>query len=99
MLTAAWHVQDMNGGIAVVLDGRVVASLALPLAGLMSNRDLFEVADAYKQIRAALETLGAERDIFMTLSFVQLAVIPSIRITDQGIVDVETQQLVDLWVG
>ncbi len=99
MLCAAWHVQDMNGGIAVVLDGRVLASLALPLAGLMSNRDLFEVAETYKQIREALEMLGAERDIFMTLSFVQLAVIPSIRITDQGIVDVESQRMVDFWTG
>ncbi len=99
MLVAAERVKEMNGGITVVLDGRVLASLALPLAGLMSNRDLFEVAESYKQIRAALTQLGAERDIFMTLSFVQLAVIPSIRITDRGIVDVESQQFVDLWTS
>ena len=98
MLLAAHHVQEMNGGLAVVCDGQVLAALALPLAGLMSNRDLFEVAETYKQVREALGKLGAERDIFMTLSFVQLAVIPSIRITDQGIVDVETQQIVGLWV-
>jgi len=98
MLVAARHVQEMNGGIAVVLDGQVLASLALPLAGLMSNRDLFEVAETYKQISGSLGKLGAERDIFMTLSFVQLAVIPAIRITDQGIVDVDSQQVVGLWV-
>jgi len=81
----------------VVRGGRVIASLPLPLAGLMSNRDLFEVTEALRAINAALRELGTDRDIFMPLSFVQLAVIPTVRITDRGIVDVERQQFTSLW--
>jgi adenine deaminase len=99
MLVAARHVAQLNGGLAVVRDGRVLASLALPLAGLMSNRDLFEVTECLQRVRAALRELGAEGEVFMQLSFVQLAVIPTVRITDRGIVDVERQQFTTLWAG
>jgi adenine deaminase len=97
MLVAARHVASLNGGIAVIDQGKVLASLALPLAGLMSNRGLFEVTECLQRIRAALHELGSERDVFMPLSFVQLAVIPSIRITDRGIVDVEKQAFMSLF--
>jgi adenine deaminase len=97
MIAAARHVAQLNGGLAVVRDGRVLASLALPLAGLMSNRGLFEVAECLQRIRAAVRGLGAEGEVFMPLSFVQLAVIPTVRITDRGIVDVERQQFTSLW--
>jgi len=97
MIAAAKHVASHNGGMVVVRGGRVIASLPLPLAGLMSNRDLFEVTEALRAINAALRELGTDRDIFMPLSFVQLAVIPTVRITDRGIVDVERQQFTSLW--
>ncbi len=97
MLLAARHVGENNGGMAVVRHGRILASLPLPLAGLMSPRDLYEVVESLKKLRNALAELGTEREVFMTLSFVQLAVIPTIRITDQGLVEVEGQRAVDLW--
>jgi len=98
MIVAARHVASQNGGLAVVRGGRIIASLALPLAGLMSNRGLFEVAECLQRIRGALKELGSEREVFMPLSFVQLAVIPTIRITDRGIVDVDKQAFTSLWV-
>ena len=99
MVLAAEEVARGGGGLAVVLDGEVLASLDLPIAGLMSNRDLFEVADSLRAIRTALEALGTEHEVFMTLSFVQLAVIPDLRLTDRGLVDVDTQRFVDLRLG
>lgn len=97
MVLAAKTVAASGGGLAVVCGGEVLASLALPVAGLMSNLELFEVAAKLRAIRGALRACGTEREVFMTLSFVQLAVIPSLRLTDQGLVDVEAQRFVDLW--
>ncbi len=97
MLLALRTVADSGGGLAVVLDGRVLASLDLPVAGLMSNADLYEVTARLETIRGALRELGSQREVFMTLSFVQLAVIPSLRMTDQGLVDVGGQRFVGLW--
>jgi len=99
MLAAARHVQRANGGMAVVRGGEVRASLDLPLAGLMSDQDLDHVTAALRGIRGALAELGTEREVFMPLSFVQLSVIPTLRLTDHGLVDVEAQQFRSLWVG
>jgi adenine deaminase len=97
MLVAARQVAAYNGGMVVAHQGHVLASLPLPLAGLMSNRDLLEVTESLRGINVALKELGTERDVFMPLSFVQLAVIPTIRITDLGMVDVERQRFTSLW--
>jgi adenine deaminase len=97
MLVAARQVAAYNGGMVVAHQGRVLASLPLPLAGLMSNRDLLEVTESLRSINVALKELGTDRDVFMPLSFVQLAVIPTIRITDLGMVDVERQRFTSLW--
>ncbi len=99
LLAAARWVSEQDGGMAVVLDGEVIACLALPIAGLMSDLPLDEVTARLEQIRDALGVLGTEREVFMTLSFVQLAVIPTLRLTDRGLVDVEEQRFVDLFVG
>ena len=98
LLEAARWVAAHHGGMVVVLDGEVLASLPLPIAGLMSDLDLDEVTSRLEEIRAALVALGTEREVFMTLSFVQLAVIPTLRITDRGLVDAERQTFVDLFV-
>lgn len=97
MLLAARTIAETGGGLAVAAGGRVLAKLALPVAGLMSSLELFEVARQLRAIRAALRECGSEREVFMTLSFVQLAVIPSLRMTDRGLVDVEAQRFVELW--
>lgn len=84
----------------VVSGERVVASLPLPIAGLMSERPLQEVAGAWKQVEQAARSLGSGLDHpFMALSFMALPVIPRLKITDKGLVDVDRFQPVDLWVS
>jgi adenine deaminase len=94
---AAKEIERMNGGIVTVLSGEILARLPLPIAGLMSNKSLYEMVEENKRLKKSLETLGSEKDIFMTLSFVQLPVIPEIRITDKGIVNVKKQKFIDIF--
>ncbi len=90
MALAARTVIAAGGGQAVVADGKVLASLALPLAGLLSPRPAVDVADAEAALRAAAKGLGAVLpDPFATLSFLALPVIPHLRLTDEGLIDVD----------
>jgi adenine deaminase len=79
-----------------VLDGDVVAELPLPLAGLMSDRGAIEVSDRLQSLRAtAARALGVTvEEPFMQLSFIALSVIPQLRITDGGTLDVGGQRYV-----
>ncbi len=80
---------DMGGGLAVVSGGRVAASLALPVAGLMSELPLQTVADKMTEVNRAAAGLGSGlSDPFMTLSFLALPVVPELKITDRGVFDV-----------
>ncbi|HEX8681580.1 MAG TPA: adenine deaminase [Ardenticatenaceae bacterium] len=89
---------EMDGGLVVAQGGEVLAALPLPIAGLMSDRPLQEVADTIESLHDAYHRLGGElSDPFMTLAFLALAVIPSLKITDKGLVDVDRFQLVSLW--
>jgi adenine deaminase len=98
MLAAVKHLLALGGGLAVVADGRVLAELPLPLAGLMSPRPLREVAAAYGSLQTAYRKLGGGlADPFMALSFLALPVIPALRLTDLGLVDVNRFQVVPLW--
>jgi adenine deaminase len=96
MLQAVRVVAEANGGIAVVVDGRTRALLELPIAGLMSNLPVDEVVAGLEQLKEAIACMGTNRDILMSLHFIQLAVIPTIKITDLGLVDVMKQELVNL---
>ena len=101
MAAAARRVVEMDGGLAVVCHGEVVASLPLPVAGLMSDRSAAETAALNAEVREAVHKyLGVNRDIepFMNTAFVSLTVIPSIKMTTLGLVDVTKQQLLDLFV-
>ena len=100
MLTAARAVAAMGGGEVVADGDRVLGSLALPIAGLMSDRPVEEVRQGHEAVlSSAAEDLGcAPHDPLMTMSFLALEVIPSLKLTDQGLVDVEQFALVDLWV-
>ena len=100
MLTAARAVAAMGGGEVVADGDRVLWSLALPIAGLMSDRPVDEVYRGHEAVlSSAAEDLGcALHDPLMTMSFLALEVIPSLKLTDQGLVDVEQFALVDLWV-
>ncbi len=99
MVLAARTVIASGGGQAVVADGQILASLSLPLAGLMSPQSVREVAEAEAALRAAAQSLGSELpDPFATLSFLALPVIPHLRLTDEGLVDVDRFALVPLYV-
>jgi len=95
MLVAIRAVADANGGIAVVIDGEIRALLELPIAGLMSNKPLDTVVDELEQLKQKISDLGTDRDILMSLHFIQLAVIPTVKITDLGLVDVIKQEFID----
>lgn len=98
---AARAVAEAGGGLAAVLAGRVLALLPLPVAGLMSDRGADEVVAGLETLRAATRGLlhpGHDADPFMTLSFLALPVIPALKLTDRGLVDVERFAHVPLFV-
>jgi adenine deaminase len=96
MLTAAQHVINSNGGLAAVKEGKVLASIELPVAGLMSEQDLENVATKMTGLREAFKEMGVLDHPYMPLvSLLTLAVIPHVRLTDKGIFDVDRQQFVD----
>jgi adenine deaminase len=98
MLLAVRHLTDLGGGMVVVAGGQILADLALPIAGLISPLPLDRVAAAYEALKKAYRALGGPlQDPFMALSFLALAVIPALKLTDLGLVDVDRFQVVPLW--
>jgi adenine deaminase len=98
MRTAALAVAETGGGLAVADGDAVLARLPLPLAGLMSDRPIEEVRDNMQALLAAAHGLGARlRDPFMAMSFLALEVIPALKLTDLGLVDVERFAVVPLF--
>ena len=98
MKTAAHAVGNMGGGLAVAIGENIVASLALPVAGLMSDRPIAEVAAGYADVVKAARKLGSQlTDPFMAMSFMTLEVIPALKLTDLGLVDVDRFEFVDLF--
>ena len=96
MAFAANRIAENHGGIVVVKDGVVIAELQLEIAGLMTNQSLVSVNQQLEGAKEAAYTLGISKDIdpFMTLSFMSLPVIPTLRLTTRGVVDVFTQKYV-----
>ena len=96
MAFAANRIAQNKGGIVVAENGKLIAELPLEIAGIMTDRDLSDVNDALENAKAAAHSLGVSRDIdpFMTLSFMSLPVIPTLRLTTRGVIDVTTQQYV-----
>ncbi len=99
MMLAARRVGELGGGL-VAVDGRqILAELPLPIAGLMSDRPIDEVRAAIDRLIQAGHALGSSlHDPFMAMSFMALEVIPSLKLTDAGLVDVGRFEIVDLWV-
>ena len=90
---------EIGGGIVVARAGTVLGELPLPVAGLMSDQPGSAVAAALRDLRAATSSLGVTvRAPFMTLSFLGLSVIPSLKITDLGLIDVDQFEVVPLEV-
>lgn len=97
--TAAGAIADMGGGLAVADGVRILARLPLPVAGLMSNKPIAEVRCVLDDVIGAARSLGSGlHDPFMTLGFLALEVIPHIKLTDMGLVDVDQFKFVPLWV-
>ncbi|MFO7962447.1 MAG: adenine deaminase [Desulfobacterales bacterium] len=98
MASAVLSVASMNGGLAAVESGNVTAALPLPIAGLMSDMEMGDIRMHLDRLRAAARDMGCiVEDPFMALSFLALPVIPSLKLTDKGLVDVEAFKLVDLY--
>ncbi|UCE10097.1 MAG: adenine deaminase [Candidatus Thorarchaeota archaeon] len=98
LIQAAIQIVRMQGGIAVVKDGEVIASLPLPIAGLMSDSPIEVVAEGLKKLKDASDELGSTlKEPFMAMAFLSLPVIPKLKITDLGLIDVERFRIIDLF--
>ncbi len=98
MRAAVAAVAEMGGGQVVLADGQVQAACPLPIAGLMSDRPLEEVRDQVAALTEAAHALGCTLpDPLMTMSFLALPVIPALKLTDKGLVDVNRFDFVPLF--
>jgi adenine deaminase len=99
MALAANRVREMNGGNAVVADGRVLSEMPLPIAGLMSDLSAEQAAAQNHAVRAAVYELGVADGVepFMNMAFISLSVIPHIKMTTKGLIDVDKQEIVSLF--
>ena len=98
MAASVARLAEIGGGQVALLDGRVIGEVPLPIGGLMSDKSATEVAEELRRLtKAVSRALGVTLDApFMQLSFLGLSVIPELRITDRGLVDVTTFSLTDV---
>ena len=99
MLVAAKYITSIGGGLAVADNEKIATSLPLPIAGLMSNQPIESVISDLTAVNQACFKMGNNviKDPFMLLSFLSLPVIPSLKLTDKGLVDVDKFQFTSLW--
>jgi len=100
MVIAGNAIIEMGGGSVVVKNGEVLSKMPLPIAGLMTDKSAEEIALENEKLRESVYSLGVEKDIepFMTTAFISLPVIPFIKMTTLGLIDVTSQTLKDLFV-
>lgn len=98
IMLAIKELKKINGGIVVVKNEKVISSFPLPIAGLMSDLNLNEVISNLNHLKKSIELLGSNDDILMHIHFLQLAVIPKLKITDKGLVDITRQKILDIYV-
>lgn len=100
MLLAVRRIRKLEGGILTVRDGRVLAQLPLPVAGLLSGRSLPETAAGLRQVRESLESLGyIHYNPVMSFATLGLPVSPALKLTDKGLVDVKEGKIVPLFLS
>lgn len=98
MTLAANTLIECGGGMCAVLNGKVLANVPLPIAGLMSDLHVEEVAEQTSGLIGAWKEMGCNiHSPFMVMAFVSLACIPEIRLTNRGIVDCRTYKIVPLF--
>jgi adenine deaminase len=96
MLVAAERLAEAGGGMIAVEDGEIRALVELPIAGLISDRPVAEVAEQVRTLDEAYAALGTTIEFpFMMVSFLSLGVIPALRLTNRGLVDGREFALVD----
>jgi adenine deaminase len=96
MLAAVARLRETGGGMVAVDGGAVIGEVRLPIAGLMSDRSVADVADEVRSLARAYEALGCALEYpFMMVSFLSLGVIPALRLTNRGLVDGRAFALVD----
>jgi adenine deaminase len=96
MQVALAAIKQSQGGVCVVADGKVRAMVSLPIAGLLSDKRVTEVADEMRELKAEWEAAGCTIP-YMGFNLIPLSVIPEIRITDKGLVLVPQMQLAPLF--
>ncbi len=100
MAIALRALEESGGGIAVVQKGKVLSRLSLPLGGLMSSKEPGEIAANLLQLREASRSIGCElAEPFLQLAFLSLPVIPSLKLTDKGLVDVDNFKIIPVSAG
>lgn len=100
MLAAAIHLIKLHGGLAIVHEGRVLADVPLPIAGLVSNEPAERVAQQLHELSAAAKQLDCPfEQPFMALAFLSLSVIGKLKVTNQGLIDVEKFATIPLIAG
>ncbi len=99
MLEAVRTIKKLGGGLVAVKNEETVAYVDLPIGGLMSDKDIIDVQSQVESLLKAVQSLGSTlHDPFMHLGFLALEVIPKLKLTDLGLVDVEKFDFVPLWV-
>jgi adenine deaminase len=99
MLRVVQELEKLQGGQVAVADGKVLAALALPVAGLVSDRPLAEVMRRITALNTAAQQMGCDLNApFMTLSFLSLSPIPALKLTDQGLIDASQLRKTTLFV-
>lgn len=98
MMIAANQVRELEGGLVIVNNGKVLGQISLPIGGLMSNLDAKTLSDEIYSMKKLSRDLGVAEGIdpFMTLAFISLPVIPSLRLTTNGLIDTNEHKLVSL---
>ncbi len=96
MAKAVNELVRMGGGMVAVLNGAVIGSVRLPIAGLMSDKPFEEVYEELEAYRKALMAMGMNyHECFMTIALLSLSVIPEVRVTDKGVVDVLAGKIIN----
>ena len=97
MLLAVCRLQELQGGFLTVDKGKILAELALPVAGLLSEKSLKETAQSLKAVRQSMENLGyVHYNPIMSFATLGLPVSPALKLTDKGLIDVKRGRIVPL---
>ena len=95
MAIASNRLKKIEGGFVVVKDSKILAEISLPIAGLMSDKRFEVVRDDLISLRKAAKSLGVKlEEPFLQLAFLALPVIPALKITDQGLIDVNQFKII-----